>query len=99
MPGKRGPVIEKSTDAQAFGNREMIDFPPAFFNFRLAATYPSGKGELCKSFIQRFESACRLHFSHSEIVSGAPGRAHPEAGPSEANGLSDMHRKALRTIT
>jgi hypothetical protein len=41
---------------------DLIEFPRLFFNFSSAATYPSGKGELCKSFIQRFESACRLHF-------------------------------------
>ena len=30
------------------------------------ATYPSGKGEVCKTFIQRFESARRLHFPSKE---------------------------------
>ena len=34
-------------------------FPP-----RNRARYPSGKGEVCKTFIRRFDSDPRLHFIH-----------------------------------
>jgi hypothetical protein len=31
-------------------------------NLSTAARYPSGKGEVCKTFIRRFDSDPRLHF-------------------------------------
>lgn len=34
--------------------------------------YPSGKGALCKSVIQRFESAHHLHFSQSDAGTPCP---------------------------
>src|SRR5690606_8693756 len=62
MPRKLKKKLGKKPD-----NIRVIDFPAFFCNFGPAATYPSGKGELCKSFIQRFESACRLHFRAGPI--------------------------------
>ncbi len=37
------------------------------------ALYPSGKGEVCKTFIQRFESARRLFFYYPASIKGPGG--------------------------
>ena len=38
-------------------------------NVSTAARYPSGKGEVCKTFIREFDSHPRLHFFLSGLLS------------------------------
>ena len=39
-----------------------------FFSSGDKARYPSGKGEVCKTFIRRFDSDPRLHFIFNHLL-------------------------------
>lgn len=65
--------MKKVKAVPGLAKRHLIENPPVFFNFSPSATYPSGKGALCKSVIQRFESACRLHPYKNEARPVIPG--------------------------
>src|SRR5215217_3095510 len=55
-PPRRGPKPQNRREP----SRRVSPRAANCYHSPPSATYPSGKGELCKSFIQRFESACRL---------------------------------------
>jgi hypothetical protein len=43
--------------------RRVDNLPSGLLTLFLMARYPSGKGEVCKTFIRRFDSDPRLHSS------------------------------------
>ena len=57
----------------------------------LGARYPSGKGEVCKTFMRRFDPGPRLHTSSS--IRRTPSFSFPSAAFPTRLGASPLHAR------